>query len=85
MKSMMNDTHPMVAAEIQKRMMALSGETRIKMGSNMFDAARQLVLASLPRTLTEDEVRTALFLRFYGAEFDGKTKQDIINDWTLAL
>lgn len=47
-------------------MMALSGEERFLMGTRMFDAARRMVLASLPANLSEPERKRLLFERFYG-------------------
>ncbi len=47
-------------------MMARSGAERLIMGSSMFDAARRVVLASLPRDLPEAELKRRLFERIYG-------------------
>jgi hypothetical protein len=47
-------------------MMARSGAERLIMGSLMFDAARQVVLASLPKDLPEAELKRRLFERIYG-------------------
>ena len=66
----MDDTHPIIRDEFNRRLMNLTGETRMLMGSRMFDACREMVLASLPKHLTDSEVKEALFLRFYGDEFD---------------
>lgn len=69
----MNDT----PSEIERRFLAMllrrSGEERLKMGCSMHATAQALVKASVlekdpqasPATL-----RRALFLRFYGHEFD---------------
>lgn len=45
--------------------MARPPEERLYMAIRMFDAARTLVLASLPRGLTALEVRRRLFARLY--------------------
>ncbi len=48
--------------------MALSGSDRIQMGARMFDAARDMVLASLPTGLSERERKRFLFQRIYGED-----------------
>ena len=62
----MTDTSPEVAELVRSRLMALSGAERFRMGSQMFDAARRMVLASLPADLTENERKRQLFQRLYG-------------------
>jgi len=47
--------------------MGCSGEERFMMGIRSFDAARDIVLASLPKDLPEDELNRRLFERIYGA------------------
>ena len=51
----MTDTSPEIAELVRARLMALSGAERLRMGSEMFDAARRMVLASLPANLTDTE------------------------------
>lgn len=82
----MNDTPPEVAEWVRNRLMALSGAQRFRMGSEMFDAARRMVIASLPSDLTESERNRRLFERIYGMslpagsllqkEGDGQTAPD---------
>jgi hypothetical protein len=60
------DTSPEVAEMVRVRLMALSGAERFRMGAQMFDTARRMVLASLPPGLTEIERKRLLFLRLYG-------------------
>ena len=62
----MNDTAPEIAEEIRARLMSLSGATRFKMGAQMFDAARQVILASLPKGLPKPERDRRLYERTYG-------------------
>lgn len=58
-----------------------SGEERLKMGCSMHAMARELITASVlekdphasPATL-----RQAIFLRFYGREFDSATQERIL-------
>ena len=62
----MTDTSPEIAAMVHERLMALSGAERFLMGVRMFDAARRMVLASLPKNLPEPDRKRLLFRRFYG-------------------
>ena len=62
----MTDTPPEIAEMVRARLMALSGAERFRMGVQMFDAARRMVLASLPAGLTEAERKRRLFERLYG-------------------
>jgi hypothetical protein len=63
----MTDTAPEIERMIRQRLMSLSGAARIRMGSDMFTAARRMVLASLPADLSEVERKRQLFERVYGA------------------
>jgi len=62
----MNDTPPEIAALVREKLLARSGTERLAMGVRMFDAAREMVLASLPKDLPEVELRRQLFQRIYG-------------------
>jgi hypothetical protein len=62
----MTDTPPEIAEMVRIRLMALSGAERFRMGAEMFDAARRMVLASLPADLPEPERKRLLFQRIYG-------------------
>ncbi|MBA3963645.1 MAG: hypothetical protein H0X40_17345 [Chthoniobacterales bacterium] len=62
----MNDTTPEIAEEIRQRLMSLPNATRFIMGAAMFDAARAMVIASLPKDIPELELRHRLFDRLYG-------------------
>jgi hypothetical protein len=64
----MTDTPPEIAEMVRVRLMALSGAERFRMGSQSFDAARRMVLASLPPGLTETERKRRLFRRIYGED-----------------
>jgi hypothetical protein len=57
---------PEIEKKVHEMMMARSGAERLIMGSLMFDAARQVVLASLPKDLPEEELKRRLFERIYG-------------------
>jgi hypothetical protein len=62
----MNDTPPEIAEMVRQRMMTRSGAERFVMGARMFDAARAMVLASLPANLPPQELKRRLFERIYG-------------------
>ena len=64
----MTDTPPEVEQMIREKIMARSGEERFIMGALMFDSAREMIKASLPRGLSETEQRRLLFERIYGKE-----------------
>lgn len=66
----MNDTDPEIAARVHEMMMQRSGEERLLMGMRMFDAAREIVIASLPKDLPEDEFKRQLFERIYGCSME---------------
>lgn len=61
-----NDTSPDIEKMVRERLMALSGAERFRIGSEMFDAARRMVLASLPGDLPDRERKRLLFERVYG-------------------
>jgi len=66
----MNDTDPQIAEMVRRRLMERSGAERVLMGSQMFDVAKAMVLASLPKGLTELEIKARLCERLYGDEVD---------------
>lgn len=67
----MHDTSPEMQELYRKKLLELSPEARLLMASGMFDAARELVLASLPDGLSETEIKRHLLRRFYGEEYAG--------------
>ena len=62
----MNDTSPEIAELVRQKLMARSGSERFVMGTRMFDAARSVILASLPAGLSPDELKRQLYQRVYG-------------------
>jgi hypothetical protein len=62
----MNDTSSEIAERVQGELMALSNATRFVMGAKMFDAARQMIIASLPKDLSTLELKRRLYERIYG-------------------
>jgi hypothetical protein len=61
----MTDTPPEIVELIRKKLMARSGEERFLMGVRMFEAAREMALASLPAGLSPEELKRRLFQRLY--------------------
>jgi len=47
----MNDTPPEIAKILRDGLMARSNAERFLMGSRSFDAAREMIIASLPKDL----------------------------------
>ena len=64
----MTDTPPEIERLVRDKIMARSGEERFIIGAQMFDSAREMVKASLPRELSQTEQRRLLFKRIYGKE-----------------
>ena len=62
----MNDTSPEIAELVRRKLMARSGEERFLMGVQSFEAARAMILASLPAELSQEELKGQLFQRLYG-------------------
>jgi hypothetical protein len=68
--SQVTDTPPEIEGMVREKIMALSGEERFVMGAQMFDSAREMIIASLPNDLSETERRRLLFKRIYGKEIN---------------
>ncbi len=64
----MTDTPPEIERMVRNKLMARSAEERLIMGVEMFDSAREMVKASLPKNLSVTERRRLLFKRIYGKE-----------------
>ncbi len=65
----------------RRLLLARPGEERLKMGSEMFDAARTLARAGLQATGSATDAGEAcahLFLRVYGSDFDPRTARQIV-------
>lgn len=63
----MHDTSPEMAQYVRDLFMAMDGERRFRIGAEMFDTARAIVIASFPAGLSEREKRRLLCRRLYGA------------------
>lgn len=74
----MNDT-PKEIRRLQFEMMKkLSPNRRIELACEMFQTAREMIIASLPKNLSEQEFKKQLYFRTYGEHlpedfFDRKT------------
>lgn len=78
----MKDTRPDVEAKYRAMLLARSGEARLEMAGSMYATARALVEASVLATdpsVSAAALRQAVFLRFYGSEFDAKTRERILD------
>lgn len=62
----MSDTSPKVETLYRDMLMKLSGEERLIRGARSYDAARDIILASLPPGLTRAEILCRLYERMYG-------------------
>lgn len=65
----MNDTPPEFQAFVDEQYRRLTPAERVRLCTEMFDAARVLVESSLPKGLDERERKRRICERFYGAEF----------------
>ena len=79
----MTDTPEEIEVRYRQMILARSGEDRVKMGCSMHATAQALVRASgeaKGKTLTPQELRRLLFIRFYEHEFEPKTCQKILTN-----
>ena len=77
----MNDTRPEVAEKMMLLYSQKAPVERLVMGCSMFDFSRQLVISSLRQgdvPLSSADLRRQLFLRFYGTDFDARTRSEIL-------
>ena len=77
----MRDTHPSMEKEFLSMIMKKSGEERIKMGCDMNETARRLVIASVFQkniSSSEDDIRIAILDRFYGNELSPEMKKEFV-------
>ena len=77
----MSDTAPEVEREFRAMLLERSGEERLKMGCSMHATAQALVRTSVfekDPLASPAALRRALFLRFYGHEFDPEARQKIL-------
>lgn len=76
-----NDTKPEVAERYRQLLLSRSGGERLRMGSSMNATARALIRASVLEPdphASPSVLRRALFVRFYGHEFDAEEQERIL-------
>lgn len=61
----MTDTSPEITDLVHTRLMAKSGPERFMMGVRMHEAARRMVIASLPTGLSPQDFRQQFLRRMY--------------------
>jgi len=66
----MNDTSPEIERKLMELVMSRSGEERFMSAMRSFDAARAIVISSLPKNLSDQEFKHRLFERTYGASIE---------------
>ncbi|HEX8637867.1 MAG TPA: hypothetical protein VF692_07395 [Pyrinomonadaceae bacterium] len=64
----MNDTSPEMEKMQFEMMMKFQPRKRIELGCEMFMAARALILASLPKNLSERDLKKRYYKQMYGEE-----------------
>jgi hypothetical protein len=64
----MTDTPPEIKEKVREQTMSRLPEERFVMGAQMFDAAMEMLKASLPVGLPKVEQRREIFKRLYGLE-----------------
>ncbi len=77
----MNDTSLEIDALMQKLFMQKTGIERMKIGCDMFDTAKRIVISSIRAkypNLSSRELRQKVFLRFYGDEFSEEERECIL-------
>ncbi len=62
----MKDTPPEIERMQVELMISFSPEKRIALGCEMFMAARELIIASLPENLSEREFKKQYYQKMYG-------------------
>jgi len=77
----MKDTHAAVEQKYREMLLARSGEERLRLGCSMHATAQAIVRASVlagDPQVSPGELRRALFLRFYGHEFEVAARERIV-------
>jgi len=62
----MTDTPKEIRRKQLEMMKKLSPDRRIELACEMFQTARDLIIASLPKDLSEEEFKRQLYFRTYG-------------------
>lgn len=77
----MRDTTAEISRIQFEMMKKLSSNRRIELACEMFQTAREMIIASLPKDLSEKEFKRQLYFRTYGEHlpedfFDEKSEND---------
>ncbi len=57
----MNDTHPNIQKKLDSMYSKMTGQERVLIGFSMLDAAKKIILSSLPKDLTPVEKKFNYF------------------------
>ena len=78
----MNDTSPEIETLWLDMWKKTTPAQRVRMGSNMFSAAKELAMAGIRKEMGYDdskEMRRRLFIRFYGTDFTPEETERILS------
>jgi len=77
----MRDTPPHITQKMNEMFQKKTPMERIKMGCSMYETSKSLLIRSILEScpnISRVNLKTELFLRFYGDEFDEATRAKII-------
>jgi len=77
----MNDTTPEIESRLDEIYERKSGEEELLICLKMFETAREIVISSLPKNISERELQKKIFLRFYGNDFSENEKVKILSSF----
>ena len=77
----MNDTTPEIESRLDEIYERKSGEEKLLICLKMFETAREIVISSLPKNISERELQKKIFLRFYGNDFSENEKVKILSSF----
>jgi len=82
MSERITDTTPEAEAMYRELLMKRSGEERVRMACDMFQAARRLILAGLPSEIASNpaERRVALLLRTYEGDLEASLLARVVGE-----
>lgn len=77
----MKDTNPAIEEMFFNMMMVRNGVERLRMGFEMYEMARKIVIASILKDnpeISERNMKISLFNRFYGNDLSPETRKMFI-------
>lgn len=77
----MHDTSREAEEQMHKMISQKTPLERVMMGCSMYETSRQLIVRALRESnpqISENELRKEVFLKFYGNDFDPKTREKIL-------